>query len=242
MANTYFQFKKFLVKQEHAAMRVSTDACLFGAWIRLHGATKVLDIGTGTGLLSLMLAQRFPDAHFTAVEVEPGACVDAVLNFHSSPWKSRLELQQQDVRIWQPERVFDAIVCNPPFFMNDMPNPRQNRKLARHGQDGLSLEALIQVVNNLLQVQGKCYVMLPPQVMGILLILASKQGLFLQERCRVKHNSGKAVHLEFAVFSRERQEFISEEEIVLKDGDNFSRQAVVLLSPYYLFLHGESAQ
>lgn len=223
-------------------MRVSTDACLFGAWIRLQEATKVLDIGTGTGLLSLMLAQRFPDAHFTAVEVEPGACADAALNFHSSPWKSRLELQQQDVRNWQPEQVFDAIVCNPPFFMNDLPNPQQNKKLARHGQDGLSLEALIEVVNNLLQVRGKFYVMLPPQVMEKLLILAAKQGLFLQERCRVKHNSGKAVHLEFAVFSRDGQEFISEEEIVLKDGDNYSRQAAALLLPYYLFLQGESAQ
>ncbi|MBU6325967.1 MAG: hypothetical protein KJS92_10805, partial [Bacteroidetes bacterium] len=128
------------------------------------------------------------------------------------------------------------------FFINDLPNPTHNRKLARHGQEGLSIEALIQGVNSLLQAQGKFHVMLPPQVMERLLILAADQGLFLQERCRVKHNSGKAVHLEFAVFSRERQAFISDEEIVLKEGNAYSRQAITLLSPYYLFLNGESAQ
>lgn len=217
-------------------MRVSTDACLFGAWIRLPEAGRVLDIGTGTGLLALMLAQRFPEVHFTAVEVEPGACADAALNFDSSPWRSRMELQQQDVRLWESNQGFDAIVCNPPFFINDLPNPQQKRKLARHGQEGLNMEALIRAVNRLLTVEGKFYVMLPPSVMEKLSELAFGMGFNLHERCRVKHNAEKPVHLVFAVFSRVRQELITEEEIVLKEGDSYSRKAKELLEPYYLFL------
>lgn len=222
--------------QNHAAMRISTDACLFGAWIQLHVARRVLDVGTGTGLLALMLAQRFPHTHFTAVEVEAGACIDAAANFNAAPWKQRLQLFQGDVRHWQTGETFDAIVCNPPFFMHDLPNPEQRKQLARHGQFGLSPEALVELVQRLLSPDGRFHVMLPPQTMALLEQQASKVGWFPVRRCVVRHAPEKAAHLHFAVFARDGQPPAAEEQLLLKIGHEYSARATELLAPYYLFL------
>jgi tRNA1Val (adenine37-N6)-methyltransferase len=240
LANSYFQFKQFQVVQNHAAMRVSTDACLFGAWIQLNGARQVLDIGTGTGLLPLMLAQRFPETHFTAVEVESGACTDAAANFMTAPWNNRLRLIQEDVRHWQTAETFDAIVCNPPFFMHDLPNPEQRKQLARHGQSGLSPEALMKAVNRLLRSDGHLYVMLPPQTIIMLERCASALGWFPVKRCVVRHVPEKQAHLHFVVFARNGQPPASEEQLMLKTGDAYSVRATELLAPYYLFLDAGS--
>lgn len=236
MANTYFNFKQFQVLQEHAAMRVTTDACLFGAWIQLHEAKQVLDVGTGTGLLSLMLAQRFPEVLLTAVELELGACIDAARNFSNSRWKERLHLVQNDVRRWLPEQRFDAIVSNPPFFIRDLPNPGAARKLARHGQDGLSLEVLLGSVDRLLHPEGTFHVMLPPPVMLELEHAAQPYGFLIRRLCRVQHRADKPAHLAFAAFSRDGRQVMAVEQFVLKDADAYSPQAREYLSPFYLYL------
>ncbi|MEN9511552.1 MAG: hypothetical protein RLZZ370_1371 [Bacteroidota bacterium] len=236
LANFYFNFRQFQMVQHQAAMRISTDACLFGAWIQLKAARNMLDVGTGTGVLTLMLAQRFPEIRFTAVEVEAGACADASQNFSSSPWHDRLQLFQADVRHWQTAETFDAIVCNPPFFMHDLPNPEQRKQLARHGQSGLSPEALMEAVNRLLRSDGHLYVMLPPQTMMILERCASALGWFPVQRCVVRHAPEKQAHLHFVVFARNGQPPASEEQLMLKTGDAYSVRATELLAPYYLFL------
>jgi len=235
VANPFFRFKQFTVLQDHAAMRVSTDACLFGAWIPLAQEREVLDIGTGTGLLSLMLAQRFPAIQISAIELEPGASRDAGRNFQAAPWANRLQLFEGDVRHWIPNRCFDAVVCNPPFFVQDLPNPDPARKLARHGNGGLSLDALLAATDRLLH-RGRGQRGAPPVVRMQQLEKSAALFRFRPLRyCKVQHNADKPPHLIFAAFARGVTEAPQEECIILRSGNDYSTQARELFAPFYLF-------
>ena len=111
MSNTYFQFKQFIVHQDKCAMKVTTDACILGAWIPLRqDDLDILDIGSGTGLLALMLAQRNKDAHITGVEIERDAAIQAGQNFLNSPWPDRLQMVQSDIALFQPNTRYDLVV------------------------------------------------------------------------------------------------------------------------------------
>src|SRR5690242_3549572 len=126
MGNNYFQFKQFKVTQEHAAMKVTTDSCLFGAWAAKEAldsgsgkhAVNLLDIGTGTGLLSLMVSQKIP-VHIDAVEIEPGAASEAKANIDASPWAHTIHLHAADIISFENEKQYDIILSNPPFYENE---------------------------------------------------------------------------------------------------------------------------
>src|SRR5688500_11779251 len=121
MANQYFQFKQFSIQQDRCAMKVSTDACIQGAWTPIADNVKdVLDIGAGTGLLSLMLAQRNYDIRIDAVELDVEAAQQAKENVASSPWKDRVEVIQADVTQHSFTKLYDMVICNPPFFNNSL--------------------------------------------------------------------------------------------------------------------------
>src|SRR5262245_25570320 len=121
MSNTFFQFKQFRIEQDKCAMKVSTDACIQGAWTPIEeNVRNVLDIGTGTGLLSLMLAQRKPGIRIEAIEIEEQAYKQAAENVAYSPWAEQIHVIPGDVRNDSLNRKFDLIVCNPPFFQNSL--------------------------------------------------------------------------------------------------------------------------
>lgn len=122
MPNPYFQFKQFVVFHDKCAMKVGTDGVLVGAWAQVDGARKVLDIGTGSGLIALMLAQRNPDAFVTAVDIDEAAVEQARENVARTPWSDRMEVERLDIRK-APEEwngCFDAIVSNPPYFVESV--------------------------------------------------------------------------------------------------------------------------
>ena len=137
MANQYFQFKQFTVQQDACAMKVTTDACLFGAWVanRINGldlkGKHFLDIGTGTGLLSLMVAQQ-TDASIDAVEIETAAANQAQENFEQSPWNNKLFLHNSSIQTFIPQHKYDFIFTNPPFFFNDLKSKNHARNIALH--------------------------------------------------------------------------------------------------------------
>ena len=180
-----FQFKQFRVVQEQAAMKVCTDACLFGAVIEPGQAAKILDIGTGTGLLALMLAQRC-QAAIDAVEIEPRAAAEAARNFADSPWHSRLRVFENSVQAFaesQPSR-YDLILANPPFFEQHLKRHTPAQNLALHSTM-LTPLSLLESVTTLLHPEGSFWVLLPPYESTRLEKLALEQKLFLTEQYSV---------------------------------------------------------
>lgn len=164
MSNEYFQFKKFTIHQRRAAMKVGTDAALLGTLA--EGADSILDIGTGTGIISLMLAQRYPDALITAVEIDDNAILDAQENFDASPFGDRISLVHDAFQHYASvcQLRFKAIVSNPPYFDESLENPDEGRTKARH-TSSLSFRDLIGGAYRLLEDGGTFSVCIPVEVL-----------------------------------------------------------------------------
>jgi len=202
VANTFFQFKKFIVHQEHTAMKVCTDACLFGAWAAkddaIVSANRILDIGTGTGLLSLMLAQATDKTNtaITAIEIEAGAAKEAASNFELSPWANRMNLVNSAIQDYADAKdatisKFDCIITNPPFFEGDLKSPNNKKNLASHNSM-LTWEDLVKCVSKLLNEGGSYYVLIPALRSYTMQKLGDQNGLQLVEEVLV-HNNAKTL-------------------------------------------------
>ncbi|MEP7128610.1 MAG: methyltransferase, partial [Chitinophagales bacterium] len=131
MSNTYFQFKQFRIDQDQSAMKVATDACILGAATPAPADGAILDIGTGTGLLSLMIAQKC-SGRIDAVELDEGSFHQATSNVQNSLWKDRINVIHSDVRTFHPNKKYDLIICNPPFFENHFKSPFLQKNKAKH--------------------------------------------------------------------------------------------------------------
>lgn len=158
--NHHFSFKQFTVWQERSAMKVCTDACIFGAWVDLSGSASVLDIGTGTGLLSLMAAQRYPELQVEGVELDRDAFEQTVHNFNQSPFRDRLKVFDNAIQDFSPRKHYDCIISNPPFFQNDLRSPDAGTNSAHHA-GSLNFRDLSKAVSRLLRPGGIFHVLLP---------------------------------------------------------------------------------
>ena len=216
MPNSWFRFKRFLIRQDLTAMKVGTDAVLLGAWAgtsqgksqKAEGKSQfMLDVGTGTGLVALMLAQRFEHAHVTGLEIDAEASVQASENMRISPWPDRVKAEQADFRTWDPQVgiSFDLIACNPPYFNMSLKNPDKRRSMARHDDD-LPLAFLIGKSAGMLAPAGRLALVLPVVRVEEAMDQASSSGLFLCRRLNVRGNPQapvKRVLLEWGKVSAE---------------------------------------
>ncbi len=160
---TTFRFKRFAVRNSNSAMKVGTDGVLLGAWCGVEGVCRALDVGTGTGLIALMLAQRSADMFIMAIDVMPEAAEEAVYNAGQSPWADRIDVRCLDFKSLCADDcgVFDLIVSNPPFYKADVKSPDYARRMARHG-DGLDFCTLISACSaGLLSREGRLAMILP---------------------------------------------------------------------------------
>ncbi|MFA9388260.1 MAG: tRNA1(Val) (adenine(37)-N6)-methyltransferase [Prolixibacteraceae bacterium] len=215
MSNNYFQFKQFRVVQNHAAMRVGTDGVLLGAWAEAEKATTILDIGTGTGVIALMLAQR-SNAQIDAIDIEEGAIKDAGFNFNQSPWAERMTVVHCSIQeyVGQTAKLYDCIVSNPPFFSNSLKSKQMEKSLARH-TDTLSFEELIDGVAKLLKHTGRFCVILPIEAKIEMITIASKFKLYPSRITQVKPNPLKPVKRVLIKFQFESLN-LKEDELIIE--------------------------
>jgi len=179
--NTGFQFKQFFVKHDRCAMKVGTDGVLLGAWCPSRSA--ILDVGTGSGLIALMLAQRCPDAQIDAIDIDEEAVAQAHDNFAASPWADRLHIAQCALQEWQG-KDYDLIVSNPPYFVNSLKNPDAARRTARHN-DTLPFSELMAESARRLAPDGTVALIVPAEAEQELQTLAHQHGLQCTRRCYV---------------------------------------------------------
>jgi len=230
------------VHQEHTAMKVCTDACLFGAWAaadaQIHSAKKILDIGSGTGLLSLMLAQQ-STAHITAIEIEAGAFEQTKTNFELSPWKDRLDAIHssiQDFVSTNNQTLFDCIITNPPFYEGDLNSPDHTKNLAAHST-ALPWDALAEAAASLLQENGAWYVLVPTLRAYTMQKLALNYGLQLSGEC-LMYNDAKHLPIRAMLkFVKQKEATIQRDKIVIKNADqSYTTEFTNYLKEYYLHL------
>ena len=238
LANNYFRFKQFSVSQEHCAMKVCTDACLFGAWLagRITGQpfAKALDIGTGTGLLSLMLAQQHPGLQIDAAEIDTAAAKQAADNIKASPWPEQIHVHPVGIQQYPVTNDYDLIFSNPPFFENDLKSTSDTRNLALHSA-ALSLEELAEIAVAQLKPGGYFAVLLPWHRNHYFRELAGSKGLFLVEEARVSQTPGHAFFRSMLLFSTTPvADTVRETEITIKEGLRYTPAFCGLLDAYYL--------
>ncbi|MCX6221765.1 MAG: methyltransferase [Bacteroidia bacterium] len=234
MSNTWFQFKQFLITQENSALKVGTDGVLLGAWCGVTGAKRILDVGTGTGVIALMLAQR-SDAEITAVEISEGACLDARHNFQNSPWSERLALYSGDFNNFLKSHAlsFDLVVCNPPFFKQSLKSFDLASSIARHDVM-LTFEQLITGTKKLLTSQGRLAVILPFEALDDFRETARLAGFYLGRKTTIIPKVGrppKRVLLEFSVSVTYPE---ANELMVLLDSQTYSEKFIELTKEFYL--------
>ena len=228
--------------QEHTAMKVCTDACLFGAWAaadaQIQSAKKILDIGSGTGLLSLMLAQQSA-AHITAIEIEDGAFEQTKTNFDLSHWKNRLDVIHSSIQDYasnNKESLFDCIITNPPFFEGDLNSPDNAKNLAAHST-ALPWDVLAEAAASLLQDNGAWYVLVPTLRAYTMQKLASTYGLQLSEEC-LMYNDAKHLPIRAMLkFVKQKEATMQRDKIVIKNADQtYTTEFANYLKDYYLHL------
>lgn len=211
MANDFFRFKRFIIYQGRCAMKVGTDGTLLGAWAR--GGKQILDIGTGTGLIALMMAQRFPNAQISGVEIDEQAFGQALENVAASPFADRIAVIHQDFCQGIGGQQFDAIVSNPPFFDQALESPDVQRTAARH-TSSLSYRELMTGAYNLLSEDGHFSVVIPADHRLKLETEAYLAGFFISRVCAVKTSLRKPVKRYLLEFCK-KAVGLQREEIVI---------------------------
>lgn len=235
--NTYFQFKQFTVQQDRCAMKVCTDACVFGAWAGVPGTKRVLDIGTGTGLLALMAAQRNKEAYIDAVEIDPQAAAQAQENIKNSPFAERIKVRKTSIQDFTPPYRYDTILINPPFYQADLRSPDARINQAHHAES-LTFSELLTAIARLLEAGGTWHVLLPPDESTVLTKMALSQGWSKETELILYHTFDRKPFRVMRTFARgtlPREEVPSERLAIFEaDGKTHTLAFRELLQEFYL--------
>lgn len=215
-------------------MKVGTDGVLLGAWADINNARSILDIGTGTGIIALMLAQRTStDVLIDAVELNAEAAKDASENFLQSPWKERLQLYPLAVQKFMPKNKYDLIISNPPFFANSFKPPDKNRETARHAES-LPYNDLLKVTSEWLLPNGRLVMILPPAEGAIITALAKQYLFYCNRRCEFRTRLHKSVERVLLEFSFRNEPVIHSELCLYKSGEDWTEGYHALVKYFYL--------
>ena len=216
MSNSFFSFRQFSISQDRCAMKVGTDGVLLGAWA--PGGQRILDVGTGTSLIALMMAQRFPTSHVVGIDVDDEACLQAAENVENSPFSDRVKIVKSSLQEFLVEESFDAIVSNPPYFVNSLKNPDARRTLARH-TDSLSFDDLFRGVGRLLSEYGVFSIIIPTDALEQMLLNACHYGFYVSRQVAVKTVERKLPKRYLLSFRRQPTECVVKEIKVMTDSE-----------------------
>ncbi|QOD60285.1 methyltransferase [Polaribacter haliotis] len=237
--NKPFQFKEFTINQDITAMKIGTDGVLLGAWCAVDKyPDTILDIGSGTGVISLMIAQRSDAMTIDAVEVDENAYEQSVENFEQSDWGDRLycynaTFQEFAEEISEEEETYDLIITNPPFYNDDFETENESRNKARF-TSSLSFEELIIGVAKILSENGTFATIIPFKEEVSFINLAKENNLFLNRVCRVQGNETSEIKRSLLEFSFEQKE-IKEENLIIETGRHqYTEQYINLVKDFYL--------
>lgn len=239
MSNSYFEFKEFKIFHNRCAMKVGTDSVLLGAWIKTINAQTILDIGTGSGLLALMMAQRQKDALIVGVEIDKDAAQQAKENIISSSYNSdRIKIICTDIRLYSNENKFDIIISNPPFFNNSLKSPNLKRNIARH-TDSLNFEELMTCAYHLLNENGEFSIIIPYDVLNVVTIIAASQKLYISRKTMVYSTFGNNIPKRVLLsFRKVQADFIEEKHLAIRNADNtYTTDFISLTKDFYKFFN-----
>lgn len=243
MANNYFQFKQFTVHQDRCAMKVTTDGCLFGAWVagilKQHASTinNCLEIGTGTGLLPLMIAQQLP-LSIDTIEIEEDAAKQAGENIASTPWKDHINIIHADAKEYAYLHQYDYIVSNPPFYENEWEAPDLKKNMAHHSES-LLLSDLLAVIKHQLKPGGNFYLLLPYKREAAIRKLFSANEFSIARLALVRQSINHdyfRIMLEGKNLSDNSMDIKIQELSIRDASNNYTPDFISLLKEYYLYL------
>ena len=235
MPNPYFHFKQFTIFHDKCAMKVGTDGVLLGAWTNTENAGSILDIGTGTGLIALMLAQKCL-ATIDAVEIDENACIQAAENIANCPWKNRITLVKSSIQEYSEDcgKKNDLIVSNPPFFQNAFLPENRSRVMARHN-NSLQLDELISCSQILLNNKGKLSVIIPFDLFVYCQRLLNDRLLHMHRILYIKPVPAKGI-IRVMIEAGFEKRAIAEQTLVIEKGGrhDYTQEYIELTKDYYL--------
>lgn len=229
-----FNFKKFSIHQNNAAMKIGTDGILIGAWVNVSKKFRALDIGSGTGIITIMLCQRNLNLELDSIELSANAIMDAKINIENCNWSDRIKLFHQDLKKFHPDSNYDLIVSNPPYFKKSLQPSNSERSKARH-QNDLKLEDILKFSKQHLTKDGSLNIILPFEQKSEAIEIAKKHGLNAIRECAVYPKPNKAPHRILIEFSRiENKQMIKESLVIEKAGrHNYSEDYKKLTREFY---------
>ncbi len=227
-----FHFKQFSIYHHKSSMPVGTDAVLLAALITFNKPKRILDVGTGCGVLALIMAQRFPSSQIDAIDIDLDSIVEAEQNFLNSPWNNRLFVSKTSFQNYK-NNPYDLIISNPPYYQNGYPISSESRRLAR-SQAQLTFAEFLANAERLLNPDGEIAVVLPQSTVCSFTEIAEKGSFHIYRRIEISANNKKPVSLHVIQLKREPSKVITE-RLLIREGNHYSAAYLRLMKPYYLF-------
>jgi len=233
MSKPPFRFKQFSVAQDKSAMKVNTDGVLLGAWADVGAAKAILDIGTGTGVIALIMAQRNAEAIIDAIDIDEDAFAQARDNFQNSIWSKRLYAHHVSLQDYCPDRKYDLIISNPPYFIDDSKTEDHQKNIAKHSIS-LSYKELIAGISRLLADGGGAFLVLPAFNLPLFENLAAEEKLFIANLAEVIAVDGKAPYLALIKLAREKKDDVKDTLVIQNEEGIFTSNYRELTKDFYL--------
>jgi tRNA1Val (adenine37-N6)-methyltransferase len=237
MPENIFRFKQFSINQENCAMRINTDSIILGAWTNFNEAKKILDIGTGTGILALMAAQNNNTALIEAIEIEENAYHQAKQNVKNSLWKNRISVIHNDINIFSTrcKCQYDLIITNPPYFTNALTNHKKEKTIARHTTK-LNYQDIIKTTNKLLDTNGTLNIILPAENAEEFIYLSVLSKLYVIRKLHIRSFSNQnPIRICLSLSHQSNNQTLTEIITIYNQDKSYTKEYIALTEAFYLF-------